>query len=138
MCPFWSILGTLWESLLAPCSLHLGYLFLCIFGYAKKHAFCSRRVPKWSHFGSHFWHLFRIGQKSIFEDPYIENATFSLPRATQNESKNNAKMGYPKRYPKSEKKCLKTTPLGHPLATKRVPKKPSKKRPQKNTKKKLS
>ena len=53
-------------------------------------------------------HLFRIGQKSIFEDPYIENAAFSLPRAAQNESKNDAKMGYPKRYPKSDENGVKS------------------------------
>ena len=125
-----------WESLLAPFASLLGYLFSVFFWYPKKHDFGSQRVPKWKHFGGHFWYLFQIGRKSIFEDPYIENTAFSLPRAAQNESKNDAEMGYPERYPKSEKKCLKTTPLGHPLATERGTKKPSKKRPPKNTKKK--
>ena len=106
---------------MAPFSSLWGYLFLCIFGYPKKHVFCSQRVPKWRHFGGHFWYLFRIGRKSIFEDPYIENTAFSLPRAAQNESKNHAKMGYPKRHPKSEKKSLKTTPLGTTGGTTNAP-----------------
>ena len=55
-----------------------------------------------------FWHLFRMGPKSIFEDPYIENTAFSLPRAAQNESKNGAKTGYPKRYPKSDENGTKS------------------------------
>ena len=61
-----SILEAKWESLLAPFASLLGYLFSVFFWYPKKHDFGSQRVPKWSHFGGHFWYLSQIGRKSFF------------------------------------------------------------------------
>ena len=120
---------------MAPFSSLLGYLFLCIFGYPKNHVFWLPGYQNGTILEILFWHLFRIGPKSIFEDPYIENATLSLPRAAQNEVKNDAEMEYPKRYPRSEK-VPQNDPLGPPAGhQKGDPKTIEKNDPQKTLKK---
>ena len=76
-------------------------------------------------------HIFRIGQKSIFEYPYIENTAFSLPEDSQNEVKIDVKMGTPKRTSQNTNKVPKVTPKGDPLGTIFAPKTVPKKDPQK-------
>ena len=78
-----------------------------------------------------FWHLFGIGPKSIFEDPYIENTAFSLPEGSQNEVKIDVKMGTPKRTSQNTIKVPKVTPKGDPMGTVFAPKTVPKKDPQK-------